>query len=127
MKQQIVDKDQANEQKDAEIAKINAEKEELARELAEARKMLAQTSGHQVMTKQIDRQKKTTRDALSYVAELKRERSIFHTPSKSITDQFDSISQVDPDDLNTSHIEEEKAQERKAKLMELLEKSETKH
>ena len=55
MKQQIVDKDQANEQKDAEIAKINAEKEELARELAEARKMLAQTSGHQVMTKQIDK------------------------------------------------------------------------
>ena len=60
MKQQIVDKDQANEQKDAEIAKINAEKEELARELAEARKMLAQTSGHQVMTRQIEKQKKTT-------------------------------------------------------------------
>ena len=45
------------------------------RELAEARKMLAQTSGHQVMTKQIDKQKKTTRDALSFVAELNRERS----------------------------------------------------
>ena len=79
------------------------------------------------MTKQIDKQKKTTRDALSYVAELKRERSIFHTPSKSITSQFDSISQVDADDLNTSHVEEEKAQERKARLMELLEKSEMKH
>ena len=89
--------------------------------------MLAQTSGHQVMTKQIDKQKKTTRDALSYVAELKRERSIFHTPSKSIASQLDSISQVDLDDLNTSQVEEEKAQERKAKLMELLEKSKTKH
>ena len=96
------------------------------RELAEARKMLAQTSGHQVMKHQIDRQKRTTRDALSYVAELKRERSIFHTPSKSIASQFDSVSQVDPEDLNTSNVEEEKVQERKAKLMELLEKSETK-
>ena len=85
---------------------------ELMRRLAEAEKMLAQTSGHQVMTKQINKQKKTTRDALSYVAELKRERS---------------ISQVSPDDLNMSHLEEEKAQERKAKLLELLEKSETKH
>ena len=76
---------------------------------------------------QIDKQKKTTRDALSYVAELKRERGIFHTPSKSIASQFDTLSQVGTDDLNTSHVEEEKAQERKAKLMELLEKSETKH
>ena len=56
---------------------------ELMRKLAEAEKMLAQTSGHQVMMKSIDMQKKTTRDALSYVAELKRERSFFHTPSKS--------------------------------------------
>ena len=63
---------------------------------------------------------------MSYVAELKRERSIFHTPSKSIASQFDSVSQVDPDDLNTSLVEEEKVQERKAKLMELLERSETK-
>ena len=79
------------------------------------------------MTKQIDEQKKTTRDALSYVAELKRERSIFHTPSKSITSHFDSISQVSAQDLDVSHIEEEKAQDRKAKLMDILEKSESKH
>ena len=46
-------------------------------------KLLAQTSGHQVMTKQIDKQKRTTRDALSYVAELKRECSIYHIPSRS--------------------------------------------
>ena len=43
--QQIEDQDQVNEQKDAEISKINAEKEELMRILAEAEKMLAQTSG----------------------------------------------------------------------------------
>ena len=79
-----------------------------------------------MIKQQIDIQKRTTREALSYVAELKRERSIFHTPSKSIAFQFDSLSQVDPEDLNTSHIEEEKVQEMKAKLMELLEKSETK-
>ena len=87
----------------AEIGKVNAEKEELARRLAEAEKMLAQTSSHQVMAKQIDKQKKTTRDALSYVAELKREHSIYHTPSKP---------KGDLDDVNTSHVEEEKVQER---------------
>ena len=49
MQQQIMDKDQVNEEYKAEITKVNAEKEELARELAEARKMLAKTSGHEVM------------------------------------------------------------------------------
>ena len=55
----------------------------MERELAEARKMLAQSTGHIAMREKIEKQKKTTRDALSYVAELKRERSIFHTPSKA--------------------------------------------
>ena len=66
---------------------------------------------------------------MSYVAELRRERSIFHSLSKSITSPLDSISQVDVDVdyLSSPRIEEEKAQERKAKLMELLEKSEAKH
>ena len=88
--QTIQNTQHVNEQKDAEIRKINAEKKELARRLAEAEKMLAQTSGHQVMTKQIDKQKKTTRDALSYVAELKRERSIFASPRNTDETKFDS-------------------------------------
>ena len=62
---------QVNEEYKAEISKVNAEKEELVRRLAEAEKMLAQTSGHQVMTKQINKQKKTTQNDLSYVSELK--------------------------------------------------------
>ena len=88
--------------------------------------MLAQTTGHQVMKHQIDLQKWTTRDALSYVAELKRELSIFHTPSKSISSQFDSVSHVDANDLNMTQVEEEKMQGRQERLMELLQKSESK-
>ena len=72
------------------------------------------------MKQHIDREKRTTRDALSYVAELKRERSIFHTPSKSVSMPFDSVSHVDTDQLNTTQVEEEKAQERKERMMELL-------
>ena len=109
-----------------EIVKLNQEKEELARQLAEAKSMLAQTSGHQLMKQQIDKQKKTTRDALSYVAEVKREGNIFDTPSKPICSQFDSISKLDSARLNTIQVEEEKMQERKERLMELLQKSETK-
>ena len=105
LKQTIQDKEEVNNKKDAEINKVNQENEELKRQLAEAQKMLAQTTGHQVMKHQIDVQKRTTRDALSYVAELKRERSIFHSPSKS---------------------EEEKMQDRKERLMDLLQKSESK-
>ena len=85
---------QIAEVKEKNVATIQ-EKEELARRLAEAEKMLAQTSGHQVMKQQIDREKKTVRDALSYVAKLKRERSIFHTPSNSVSLPFDSVSHVD--------------------------------
>ena len=78
------------------------------------------------MKQQIDKQKKTTRDALSYVAEVKREGNIFDTPSKPICSQFDSISKLDSARLNTIQVEEEKMQERKERLMELLQKSETK-
>ena len=63
---------------------------------------------------------------MSYVAELKRKRSIFHTPSKSVSLPFDSVSHVDLDHMNTTQVEEEKMQERKERMMELLHKSETK-
>ena len=82
--------------------------------------MLAQTSGHKVMKNQIENQKKTTRDALSYVAELKRERSIFYSPFNSLTSQFDSISQFDKEEKNSLHFDEDKVEERKSKLIELL-------
>ena len=80
-----------------ENSKLSQENQELARRLAEAEKMLAQTSGYQLMKQQIDMEKKNTRDALSHVAERKRERSIFHTPSKSVSMPFDSVSHVDSD------------------------------
>lgn len=75
--------------------------------------MLAQTSVYQVMKQQIDMEKKTTRDALPYVAEIKRERSIFHTPSKSVSLPFDSVSHVDSDYMNSTLVEGDKMQERK--------------
>ena len=104
----------------AEIIKVNQENQELVRRLAEAEKMLAQTSGHQVMKQKIDREKRTTRDALSYVAELKRELSIFHASASSVSLPFDSVSNVDSDHMNTTQVEEEKKQERKERMMELL-------
>ena len=64
----------------------------MERKLAEQEEMLAQSKGHSVMKQKIDKQKKTTRDALSYVAELKRERSIFHTPSKPSISLNESVS-----------------------------------
>jgi len=78
------------------------------------------------MKTQIDLQKRITRDALSYVAELKREHSIFHTPSKSISSQFDSVSHVDANDFNMTQVDWKMKQERNDRLMELLQKSETK-
>ena len=96
-----------------ENSKLSQENQELARRLAEAEKMLAQTSGYQLMKQQIDMEKKNTRDALSYVAERKRERSIFHTPSKSVSMPFDSVSHVDSDYMNSSLVEGDKMQERK--------------
>ena len=95
----------------------------MERELADAKQMLAESTGHSVMKQKIDKQKKTTRDALSYVAELKRERSIFHTPSKPSISLNESVSQIDEGDLEK---ELEKTRLREEKLMMLLERSESK-
>ena len=87
--------------------------------------MLAKSQGHSVMKQKIDQQKMVTRDALSFVAEISRTRSIFYTP-RNTQSQFDSVSQVGADDLNTSQMEEEKTQLREERLMKLLNKSEIK-
>ena len=63
LKQQIEDKDEVDAKKDAEIFKINQEKEELARLLAKVQKMLAQSSSHQVMKQEIDMEDKNARGA----------------------------------------------------------------
>ena len=72
-------------QKDATIAKLREENEALMRELAETKRMLSQSSGHEVMKMKIEEHQKTTRDALSYVAEVKRERSIFTPRTRSLS------------------------------------------
>ena len=95
----------------------------MERELADAKQMLAQSTGHSVMRQKIEKQKKTTRDALSYVAELKRERSIFQTPSKSSISPNESVSQIDEGEVEK---ESEKTRLREEKLMMLLERSESK-
>ena len=77
------------------------------------------------MHKKINQQKRTTRDALAYVAEVKRDRSMFATPSKSSIFNYESNLQ-EVDDLDASQIDEDKLQLREEKLMELLQKSEIK-
>ena len=85
--------------------------------------MLEKASGHKVMLSNINSQKKVTRDALSYIAEIKRDRSMFMTPQKtSIEQQSDmSIDAIDQDKSET-----EMALLREAKLLDLLGKSEVK-
>ena len=100
LKQNIKDRDEVNTKLKAENSKLSEEKEELAVKLAEAEKMLAQTTGYQVMKQQIDMEKKNTRDALSQIAERERKRSAFHSPSKSVSLPFDSVSHVDSDHMN---------------------------
>ena len=46
LKQMVEDQHEVNTKMKAENSKLNQEKKELARQLAEAQKMLAQTSGH---------------------------------------------------------------------------------
>ena len=52
-----------NAEKDAEIA-------ELKRQLAEQARMLDQSQGHRHMVSKLEQQKKVTRDALTYMAEV---------------------------------------------------------
>ena len=70
------------------------------------------------MRRQIDKWKMTTREALSYVADFKRDRCMF---------QLDSMSQIDVQDLSISDIDSTRVQDRQAKLMDLLEKRASKY
>ena len=60
------------------------------------------------MTDKINKQKMVTRDALSYVAEISKDRSIFATPSKvSQIEDVSNISITVSDDLEKSQQVEE--------------------
>ena len=80
------------EEKETKVASLQAANDDLLRRLEEAEKMLNKSDNHKVMTKKINDQKKVTRDALSYVAEINRERSIFATPHKASQSQFETVS-----------------------------------
>ena len=54
--------------------------------------MMQKTEGHKVMVKSINKQKKVTRDALSYIAEIKRDRSMFLIPLNVSAEQASNIS-----------------------------------
>ena len=82
-RQEIDVKDRVITDERVENAQLKADKDDLLRELAEAKKMLAKSQGHSVMKQKINHQKKVTRDALSLVAEIRRDRSIFCTPQKA--------------------------------------------
>ena len=58
-----------------------------------------------------------TRDALAYVAEISRDRSLFTTPQKASISQLDNTS-IDCDD--ESQAAEELTRLREEKLMRLL-------
>ena len=51
----------------------------MQRKLAEAEKLLNKSEGHTAMVEKINMQKKVTRDALSLVADISRDRSIFQS------------------------------------------------
>ena len=99
-------------QKDEVIASLRAANEALMRELAETKRMLSQSSGHTVMKTKIEEHQKTTRDALSYVAEVKRERTVYSPRASIASEHFQT--------LDSSCSDEEKAKVREEKLMDLL-------
>ena len=76
------------------------------------------------MVNKIDQQKKVTRDALNYIAEVKRDRSMFTTPNKASisVDQLESIS-ID-NTLTELDKSNDKSQVREDKLMDLIKKCE---
>jgi len=72
------------------------------KELEEAEKLLSKSEGHKFMQTKINKQKKVTRDALSFVANINRERSIFtkkkdheakESPSKEMDQSISYISE----------------------------------
>ena len=54
--------------------------------------MLDKSAGHKAMSNNINRQKKVTRDALTYIAEIKRDRSMFMSTPNQTLDQISSVS-----------------------------------
>ena len=70
------------------------------------------------MSNNIDRQKKVTRDALTYIAEIKRDRSM-------LMPTIDQISSVSIDQVSDQEKKQEESQQlRDEKLMQLLSKCE---
>ena len=75
--------------------------------------MLDKSAGHIAMFNNINSQKKVTRDALSYVAEIKRDPSV----TQESTESIDQVT-------HQEKRQEETQQLRDKKLMQLLSKSE---
>ena len=75
---------EGNESKDKKLAEEKARNsslqetnEELMRELEKFKQMASKTDGYKLMVSESNKQKKFTWDALSYVADIKRDRSMF--------------------------------------------------
>ena len=80
------------------------------------KKMASKTDSYQIMVSEINKQKKVTRDALSYVADIKRDRSIF-----SLKRESESKSSCTTKDIE---VDDEKQLRREEQLKKLLSKSE---
>ena len=102
------------------MSTLEAENAELRRMLSEKDQMLDQSTGYKLMSSKINDQKKVTREALEYIAEVKRDRSIFTTTHKASgsTDQLDTVS------VDNMQNELDKSEGRDEKLMELFRKCE---
>ena len=60
--------------------------------IAALKAMLDKSAGHKAMCNKINSQKIVTRDALTYIAEIKRERSMFMSTPNQTLDQISSVS-----------------------------------
>ena len=63
--------------KDEKISSLQAANLAQQERIAALEAMLDKSAGHKAMSNNINRQKKVTRDALTYIAEIKRDRSMF--------------------------------------------------
>ena len=104
--------------KDEKISSLQAANLAQQERIAALEAMLDKSAGHKAMSNNINRQKKVTRDALTYIAEIKRDRSM-------LLPTIDQISSISIDQVTDQEKKQEESQQlRDEKLMQLLSKCE---
>ena len=103
------------------IGEQQATIEETKSRITDLEAMMEEKDGYKTMVRKINEQKQVTRDALSYVAEIKRDRSI--TPLRSAAEMTSTVS-IEQASNDWSKFDVESQQVRDQKLMQILNKSE---